>query len=475
MSANCRTCGAPLPSLSFGAAKDQCESCRRVHAAGSHPIVQRTDDKGGAQNAPDFSQYQPSDSAQAVAARRPEWQSATGVLIAINVAVFLLMVLADRRALMSPPQEMLIKWGADFGPLTLDNQPWRVITSGFLHIGIIHIAVNMWSLWILGRITERFIGPTSLAVTYLLTGIGASLASLAWNPLRVSAGASGPIFGFVGALMGIFFFAKSRMDPVQRKNLLSWVVRIAVINLFIGMTAGIDNMAHVGGMVTGAVVGSALVISVKWKTQDRAAMRRSIFVAVLVVLTLLFVPVRAKNKELLTGYRAAVALDHKDYNSAIAVLRQYAQEHPDEASAHASLGYVLQESKRDDEAAEEYKRALSLDKNQHEASVNLGIIYVAQGRGKEALPLFAGHIDKIKADAECYRSYGEALMQNGEPGPAEEMLRKAVQLNGQDVESHEDLARALTMQKKVDAAEDETKIAEDLKAKAASNNKQVKP
>src|SRR5947209_2515335 len=114
------------------------------------------------------------------------------------------------------------------------------------------------------------------------------MASLVWNPLRVSAGASGPIFGFVGTLMGIFFFAKSRMDPAQRKNLLSWVVRIAAINLFIGLSAGIDNMAHLGGLVTGAVIGSALVLSAKRQTQDRTAMRRNIFVAALVVLALLF-------------------------------------------------------------------------------------------------------------------------------------------------------------------------------------------
>ena len=148
------------------------------------------------------------------------WQNATAALIAVNVIVFMLMVWKDPTALMNPTTQQLIRWGADFGPLTLDNQPWRVVTSGFLHIGIIHILVNMWSLWVLGRLAEKFVGASSLIAVYLLTGIGAGLASLAWNPLRVSAGASGPIFGYVGLIMGIALFAKSRLDPANRKTLL---------------------------------------------------------------------------------------------------------------------------------------------------------------------------------------------------------------------------------------------------------------
>src|SRR5205823_2278904 len=156
--ANCRTCGVELRSFTFGSNSDQCESCRNAQGAVSSTP---TPTSGG-----DI----------AVQVTRPDWQNATALLIAINVAVFVLMVLKNPNALAKPTTEQLIRWGADFGPLTLDHQPWRLITSAFLHIGIIHIAVNMWSLWVLGRLAERFVGATSFIVSYFLTGIGASLA-----------------------------------------------------------------------------------------------------------------------------------------------------------------------------------------------------------------------------------------------------------------------------------------------------------
>src|SRR5207244_347957 len=118
----------------------------------------------------------------------------------------------------------------------------------------------------------------------------------------------------------------------------SWAGRVAVINLFIGMSSGIDNMAHFGGLVTGAVIGSALVISTKWQTQNRMVVRRNIFVAAFVVLALLLVPLRAQKKDDLLQFRAATALMNKDYRTAVTILAPYVQQHPNDASAHTALG-----------------------------------------------------------------------------------------------------------------------------------------
>jgi len=118
----------------------------------------------------------------------------TWVLIAINLAVFVLMVIRGV-GLMDPSIDSLLKWGADFGPLTTHGQWWRMLTSTFVHVGILHIAMNMYILLVSGPFVERLYGNVGFAVLYLLSGLGGSLVSLAWHPMLVSAGASGAIFG----------------------------------------------------------------------------------------------------------------------------------------------------------------------------------------------------------------------------------------------------------------------------------------
>lgn len=428
---------------------------------------------------PDFSraQYTPAEAPQpARPPVPPEWYSATGALVAINVIVFLLMVLADRAALMNPSHEQLIRWGADFGPLTLNNQFWRLVTSGFLHIGLLHIAVNMWSLWIVGRMTERFVGPSSLVAIYLLTGMGASMASLAWNPLRVSAGASGPIFGCVGTIMGIVFFAKGRIPPLERKNLLSWAVRVAAINLFIGLSAGIDNMAHFGGLMTGAVIGAALIFSTKAEPSNRANIRWMIFVALFLVLGFLFVPLRAAKRDLLLAYQGEVALEGKDYSTAIARFHESVGLAPDDASLHARLGLAYQLASKPNEAMAEYERTLALNDEEPEVKINLASLYKESGKTREAIGLFTQSIEKVKPDSEAYKEFGEALLADGQFEQAESQLRTAIRLDGNDAQAHEDLAQALNHLGKSGEAQQQIKTAADLRAKEPQDSdKKVKP
>ena len=112
------------------------------------------------------------------------------------------------------PQDML-NWGADFGPKTLNGQWWRTVTCMFLHFGIIHLGFNMWVLWDLGQLVERLVGNVGFLVLYFASGIAGSLASLAWQPLAISAGASGAVFGVAGALLGLIAF---RHDSVPSRS-----------------------------------------------------------------------------------------------------------------------------------------------------------------------------------------------------------------------------------------------------------------
>jgi len=123
----------------------------------------------------------------------------TPLLMGLNLVVFGAMVVAGVHFL-SPTSESLVRWGADFGPLTSNGQWWRLVSATFLHVGIIHLAFNMYVLWDIGGLVERLVGNAAFLALYLLAGVFGSLASLIWNPLVVSAGASGAVFGRFGLL-----------------------------------------------------------------------------------------------------------------------------------------------------------------------------------------------------------------------------------------------------------------------------------
>src|SRR5207244_2886447 len=118
----------------------------------------------------------------------------TPILVGLIVVIYVAMI-ANGVSFSDPTTDALLAWGADFGPLTLRGQSWRLLTSMFLHAGFLHLAFNAWALWVLGRLTERLLGSVAFTLVYLLSGIGGNLLSLLINPLQVSVGASGAIFG----------------------------------------------------------------------------------------------------------------------------------------------------------------------------------------------------------------------------------------------------------------------------------------
>ena len=126
----------------------------------------------------------------------------TPLLVVACVAVFAAMVVRGVSPT-EPSIEALLDWGGNFGPyVAVDHEYWRLFTSMFLHVGFLHLLFNMWCLLAAGPMVERFFGNLGFAVIYVISGIGGALASTAFHPLLVSAGASGAIFGIFGALFG---------------------------------------------------------------------------------------------------------------------------------------------------------------------------------------------------------------------------------------------------------------------------------
>lgn len=185
----------------------------------------------------------------------------TYLLIAINVLVFVLMAM-NGAGIMEPNGLVHIKWGSNYSPLTLSGDYWRLITNVFIHFGIIHLAMNMYCLYIIGSYLEPMLGKIKYITAYLCTGVLASLASLWWHTEIVnSAGASGAVFG----LYGLFFaFLTTDLIPKDvRRALLQNIGIFIFYNLIYGMRSGVDNSAHIGGLVSGFIIGYLYVLSIK--------------------------------------------------------------------------------------------------------------------------------------------------------------------------------------------------------------------
>jgi rhomboid protease GluP len=203
-------------------------------------------------------------------ARRPNggrWASApaTYTLVGINCAVYLVMVLRGVSPT-NPTVLDLVKWGANFGGYVLAGQWWRLLTAAFVHVGIIHLATNMWCLWNLGLLGEPLLGPAGVIAVYVLTGVAGNLLSVAVHPQIVGAGASGAVFGLAGVLILLLKAKLLPVPPEEIRRLRKSVIYFALLNFAIGGTTmflrtsiQIDNMAHLGGFLCGLALGAPLV------------------------------------------------------------------------------------------------------------------------------------------------------------------------------------------------------------------------
>jgi len=184
----------------------------------------------------------------------------TPVLVDLNILIFILMAISGVNILL-PDNESLIRWGANFRPITLEGQSWRLITNTFLHIGIIHLLLNMYALVYIGILLEPRLGKARFAAAYFLTGIIASVSSLWWHDLTISAGASGAIFGMYGVFLAML--TTNLIEKTTRKALLTSIAVFVLYNLMNGMKGGIDNAAHVGGLIGGLIIGYVYINGLK--------------------------------------------------------------------------------------------------------------------------------------------------------------------------------------------------------------------
>lgn len=204
------------------------------------------------------------------------------IIVAINIAVFAWQTVTGVDP-MSPRLDDLIAWGANLAPFSLTGQPWRLFTSMFLHIGLLHIALNMYMLIAFGGMVEREFGRLRFTLVYLLSGLFGSMVSALWYantpvqktvlvfgqyvtteslPVVVAAGASGALMGISGAYLARILVAGLRREPHADISMRGPLVQTIAINLGMGfLIPGVDNACHIGGLVSGALIGGLFALA----------------------------------------------------------------------------------------------------------------------------------------------------------------------------------------------------------------------
>lgn len=333
-----------------------------------------------------------------VAARVPQEHSrglhlsVTTIIVGLCVAVYVAMALSGVSPL-QPTTQQLIKWGANFGPLSLGSQPWRMLTSNYVHIGLLHIFFNMWCLWNLGKLAERVFPPWTYLFLYTACGLAGSISSLWWHPMVVGAGASGAIFGLAGALIAVFYLGKLPIPQAAVRGTLKSLITFAGYNLLFGLTAGIDNFAHLGGLLAGLAFGGAVAKHVVALPEERRRWQFYASIGMVFVLLTTGSLVRQQYRRAVTarsqilsglGIPNGLPATKGGYDQLIGQLQRVIRDDPDAPQPHVLLGRIYMAKSQPDDAIAEYQEALRLDPCYADAASGLAAAYSAKGMQGQA-------------------------------------------------------------------------------------------
>ena len=174
----------------------------------------------------------------------------TKALIAINLAIYLVTVEQGGGGLNSPGGSLLERWIL-YGPAVAHGDWYRLVTSMFLHANLLHIGFNMYALWVIGTPVEQYLGRARYAGLYFVSGLAGSAGALLWTPLGLGLGASGAVFGVLGAMMILEWQITGRLAG----NAMTWIAINLVIDFVYNSSGGsISIGAHIGGAIGGILI-----------------------------------------------------------------------------------------------------------------------------------------------------------------------------------------------------------------------------
>jgi Flp pilus assembly protein TadD len=297
----------------------------------------------------------------------------------------------------------------------------------FLHGGFFHIAMNMWCLWNLGALCESLYGRFTYAAIYLITGVAGGLASVGWNPSVLSVGASGAIFGLTGALIASFYLGEFSLAGISIKGTLSSLLFFAGFSLFLGkVVPGIDNACHIGGLVSGLILGGLIALAAPERDKPTARIGVLLFVVVLLAGSAVGV-YRWRG-----GGTHFGAMDaQRNIDRIIGEFQKKVQQNPQDPSAHYALAHAYFTKGQFPEGESELKRVLDLQPQNARARMDLGALYLRQNQPKEAQEEFTTLVAQDAKDANAHIGLGMALADQSNHEDAIKEYQTALRLDPQ--------------------------------------------
>ena len=417
--AQCLRCGRELSDSSTGMENGLCADCRE-NARVVVPVP---------------------DVAESALRRVP---TVTIGLIFIQLAVFLLMVL-DFVSWHEPSRQQLILWGANYGPLSLAGQPWRLLTSVFIHVGRIHLLMDALYLYFAGRMAERIYGKNTFLLLYLTCGLAGGVYALWLKPDAVTTSASAAIFGIVGSLAPVSW--PTRLNRTNPELRWTWVLvwfGMSALNLARFDDEGTVSLSVVGGLLAGLALG----VFLRPKLEQTERSRPLVFLAALVVLIVGSQVVRYAAAHVLRRERGISAYTAGRYDPAVRELEAAVREKPADAYAQAVLGEAYLHKYEYDKAEAPLKQALAVSPHYDYARRALAYEQAAT-RGIAAYESddYVSAISELETAAsarpdDAYIQYllGSSYLQADDYDHAEESLRRALNLSPGYTAAEEGLA-----------------------------------
>jgi membrane associated rhomboid family serine protease/Flp pilus assembly protein TadD len=351
----------------------------------------------------------------------------TTILIGLNALVFVIMVLRGVSPFLPSPQQA-IAFGADVGRLTLNGQWWRLVTSMFVHFGIVHIGLNMWCLWNLGRAAEQLMGRVSYLLAYFVSGIFASIVSVYWHPMAAGAGASGAIFGMAGVLVSYVYLKKTPSHLQINSRMLGSLGTFIAYNLAFGALPGISNAAHIGGLVMGLAVGAVLPAA---SASEPARRTRLSLVVILSAIVLVGSAIAAKR--LTTGVSELSSAQHllaeKKTDEALTQLQQLTAREPEFAPGQELLAKVYLRKGQYPEALAALQKANAADPDNTAYQKELGAVFLQLGKLDEATVFFQHLKEQKPKEAFAHYGFGLVLLAKNQFDSAIPEFRQALALD----------------------------------------------
>lgn len=381
-------------------------------------------------------------------------------LVAPSIVISLAMIATyGTKAAFAPTPSQLLEFGANYAPYTfILNQYGRIISSGFVHRGLIHLALNVWAMVMVIPMLKTFADTSRCVLIFILSIVGGSLASMLWDPTLISCGASGGIYGLLGCYVSSLFVMKHFGLPEGNGLSRRMAVAIVAYCILLGMmTPGTDNANHLGGLIVGVMLGIWCVLPKILPAFPVAANGDLVICILLLVAFLSFekltIGAAPSLQNLMWEQRAAELASKHDYSGALRLLNSAIARNPKPVSLYANRIPILLELKMFREAIGDCDRVIAEKGNDVQALLSRSIAYHNLGEEENAISDLRSllKIEPTRALAYNNIAWSEAALGQYEKALVD--ADKALSLDPNLATAHDTKAVILTRLNRADEAE----------------------